>query len=123
MLAGLVAERFRPAHFEHLCSSQNYDGNRGLAPEGRACSIQWKQMEIIKIVGREILDSRGNPTVEADVHLADGSIARAALPSGACTGAHEAAARRGSDKSRCLGNGTRKVVANITDKLAAAVPC
>src|SRR5438270_10824014 len=121
MLAGLVAERFRPAHFEHLCSSQNYDGNRGLAPEGRACSIQWKQMEIIKIVGREILDSRGNPTVEADVHLADGSIGRAAVPSGASTGEHEAVELRDNDKSRFLGKGTRKAVANINEKIAPAV--
>jgi enolase len=47
-------------------------------------------MEIVKVIGREILDSRGNPTVEADVRLADGSIGRAAVPSGASTGEHEA---------------------------------
>jgi len=58
---------------------------------------------IVKIVGREILDSRGNPTVEADVHLADGSMGRAAVPSGASTGEHEAVELRDGDKSRYLG--------------------
>jgi enolase len=57
-------------------------------------------MEITKITGREILDSRGNPTVEADVHLADGSMGRAAVPSGASTGEHEAVELRDGDKSR-----------------------
>ena len=63
-------------------------------------------MEIVKIIGREILDSRGNPTVEADVWLADGSMGRAAVPSGASTGEHEAVELRDGDKSRYLGKGT-----------------
>jgi len=78
-------------------------------------------MEIIKTIGREILDSRGNPTVEADVHLADGSIGRAAVPSGASTGEHEAVELRDGDKSRYLGKGTTKAVAHINDKIAPAI--
>jgi enolase len=78
-------------------------------------------MEITKIVGREILDSRGNPTVEADVHLADGSIGRAAVPSGASTGEHEAVELRDGDKSRYLGKGTRKAVTNIITEIAPSL--
>lgn len=78
-------------------------------------------MEILKIVGREILDSRGNPTVEADVILADGSFGRAAVPSGASTGEHEAVELRDGDKKRYLGKGTLKAVANINSKIAKAL--
>jgi enolase 1/2/3 len=78
-------------------------------------------MEIVKVVGREILDSRGNPTVEADVHLADGSLGRAAVPSGASTGEHEAVELRDNDKKRYLGKGTLKAVRNINDKIGPAV--
>ena len=78
-------------------------------------------MEIIRVVGREILDSRGNPTVEADVHLADGSIGRAAVPSGASTGEHEAVELRDGDKKRYLGKGTLKAAQNINEKIAKAV--
>jgi enolase len=77
--------------------------------------------EIVKIVGREILDSRGNPTVEADVHLADGSMGRAAVPSGASTGEHEAVELRDNDKGRYLGKGTRKAAQNVTDEIAPAI--
>jgi enolase len=77
-------------------------------------------MEIVKAVGREILDSRGNPTVEADVHLADGTIGRAAVPSGASTGEHEAVELRDNDKSRYLGKGTKKAAENI-NKLISPV--
>ena len=77
--------------------------------------------EIIKIVGREILDSRGNPTVEADVLLADGSLGRAAVPSGASTGEHEAMELRDGDKKRYLGKGCLKAVLNINKKIAPAV--
>ena len=77
--------------------------------------------EIIKVVGREILDSRGNPTVEADVHLADGSIGRAASPSGASTGEHEAVELRDGDKGRYLGKGTRTAVNNINKEIAEAL--
>jgi len=78
-------------------------------------------MEITKVVGREILDSRGNPTVEADVHLADGTLGRAAVPSGASTGEHEAVELRDDDAKRYLGKGTRKAVANINKKIAQTV--
>jgi enolase len=78
-------------------------------------------MEIINVTAREILDSRGNPTVEADVYLADGSIGRAAVPSGASTGEHEAIELRDNDKSRYLGKGTRKAVENILQKIAPAL--
>jgi len=78
-------------------------------------------MEIVKIIAREILDSRGNPTVEADVWLADGSFGRAAVPSGASTGEHEAVELRDGDKSRYLGKGTRKAVENIRGELAQAL--
>ena len=77
--------------------------------------------EIIKIVGREILDSRGNPTVEADVWLADGSMGRAAVPSGASTGEHEAVELRDGDAKRYLGKGTTKAVSNINSKIAKAL--
>ena len=77
--------------------------------------------EIIKIVGREILDSRGNPTVEADVLLVDGSLGRAAVPSGASTGEHEAMELRDGDKKRYLGKGCLKAVLNINKKIAPAV--
>ena len=77
--------------------------------------------EITKIVGREILDSRGNPTVEADVHLSDGSMGRAASPSGASTGEHEAVELRDGDKSRYLGKGTKTAVNNINTEIADAL--
>jgi enolase len=78
-------------------------------------------MEITKINGREILDSRGNPTVEADVVLADGSLGRAAVPSGASTGEHEAVELRDGDKSRYLGKGTKTAVENIATRIAPAL--
>src|SRR5467141_2030902 len=78
-------------------------------------------MEIIKVVGREILDSRGNPTVEADVFLADGAMGRAAVPSGASTGEHEAVELRDEDESRFSGKGVRKAVAHINGEIAAAL--
>jgi enolase len=77
--------------------------------------------EIIKIVGREILDSRGNPTVEADVWLADGTIGRAAVPSGASTGEHEAVELRDQDPKRYLGKGVRKAVAAVNGEIAEAL--
>ena len=78
-------------------------------------------MEITKIIGREILDSRGNPTVEADVWLADGSMGRAAVPSGASTGEHEAVELRDGDKARYLGKGTHNAVKNIAQHIAPAL--
>jgi enolase len=73
------------------------------------------------IDAREILDSRGNPTIEVDVVLADGSVGRAAVPSGASTGAHEAVELRDGDKSRYGGKGVTKAVANVTDAIAPAL--
>jgi enolase len=76
---------------------------------------------IVKVIGREILDSRGNPTVEADVYLADGNMGRAAVPSGASTGEHEAVELRDGDKSRYLGKGSLKATAHINTEIAAAL--
>ena len=76
---------------------------------------------IIDIIGREILDSRGNPTVEVDVILEDGTMGRAAVPSGASTGAHEAVERRDGDKSRYLGKGVLDAVAAVNGELAEAL--
>src|SRR4030095_4130999 len=72
-------------------------------------------------MGREILDSRGNPTVEADVVLEDGSRGRAAVPSGASTGAHEAVELRDGDKGRYRGKGVRKAVDAINGEIFDAV--
>jgi len=76
---------------------------------------------IAKVIGREILDSRGNPTVEADVYLADGSMGRAAVPSGASTGEHEAVELRDGDKTRYLGKGTLNAVSHINVEIANAL--
>jgi enolase len=78
-------------------------------------------IKITDIHGREILDSRGNPTVEADVRLADGSFARAAVPSGASTGTREAVELRDGDKNRYLGKGVLTAVANINGTLRDAL--
>jgi len=77
--------------------------------------------EIASIMSREILDSRGNPTVEVEVALAGGAVGRAAVPSGASTGEHEAIELRDGDKSRYLGKGVKKAVANVTDVIAPAL--
>jgi enolase len=76
---------------------------------------------IVRVTGREILDSRGNPTVEADVYLANGSMGRAAVPSGASTGEHEAVELRDGDKSRYLGKGTLTAVGHINGEIAQAL--
>jgi enolase len=76
---------------------------------------------IVEVKGREILDSRGNPTVEADVVLADGSFGRAAVPSGASTGEKEAVELRDGDKSRYGGKGVTKAVSNINTAIRKAV--
>ncbi len=73
------------------------------------------------VIAREILDSRGNPTVEVEVALEDGSTGRAAVPSGASTGAFEACELRDGDKSRYLGKGVSKAVANVEDEIAPAI--
>ena len=76
---------------------------------------------IIDITAREILDSRGNPTVEVDVTLEDGTMGRAAVPSGASTGAHEAVELRDGDKSRYLGKGVQKAVDAVNGEIAEAL--
>ena len=76
---------------------------------------------IIDIIGREILDSRGNPTVEVDVFLEDGTMGRAAVPSGASTGAHEAVEKRDGDKKRYFGKGVLEAVAAVNGELAEAL--
>lgn len=76
-----------------------------------------KNLEIKKIIGREILDSRGNPTVEAEVYLSDGTSARGTAPSGASTGEYEALELRDGDKSRYLGKGVQKAVSNINNDI------
>ena len=77
--------------------------------------------EIAKVLAREVLDSRGNPTVEAEVHLRSGHVGRAAVPSGASTGEHEALELRDGDKARYLGKGVLKAVANARDVLGPAL--
>ncbi len=79
------------------------------------------KLEIVKVMGREILDSRGNPTVEAEVYLADGTMARGAAPSGASTGEFEALELRDGDKNRYLGKGVTKAVENINTTINQAV--
>lgn len=76
---------------------------------------------IIDIFAREILDSRGNPTVEVDVTLEDGTMGRAAVPSGASTGAHEAVEKRDGDKARYLGKGVLEAVASVNGELSEAL--
>jgi enolase len=76
---------------------------------------------IVEVRGREVIDSRGNPTVEVDVHLECGAMGRAAVPSGASTGEHEAHELRDGDKTRYLGKGVLKAVDNVNGKLAPAL--
>jgi enolase len=84
--------------------------------------IQMKQMiEIVDVVGREILDSRGNPTVEVEVYLEDGTMGRAAVPSGASTGIYEACELRDGDKSRYMGKGVETAVKNVNTEIAEAL--
>ncbi len=81
-----------------------------------------KQMiEIVDVIGREILDSRGNPTVEVEVYLEDGTMGRAAVPSGASTGIYEACELRDGDKSRYLGKGVLKAVESVNTEIAEAL--
>ena len=78
-------------------------------------------LQIMQVIGREIIDSRGNPTVEAEVTLEDGSVGRAAAPSGASTGEFEALELRDGDKAKFGGKGVSKAVANINEKIAPAL--
>ena len=77
--------------------------------------------EIVDVTGREIMDSRGNPTVEVEVTLDDGTVGRAAVPSGASTGVHEACELRDGDKSRYLGKGVTRAVENVNTEIAEAM--
>ena len=77
-----------------------------------------QNIEIVDVLGREILDSRGNPTVEVEVYLEDGTMGRAAVPSGASTGVHEACELRDGDKSRYLGKGVLTAVNNVNTEIA-----
>ena len=78
-------------------------------------------LEIVKVIGREILDSRGNPTVEAEVYLADGTVGRGTAPSGASTGEFEALELRDGDKGRYGGKGVTKAVENINTAINDAI--
>ncbi|MDF2936074.1 MAG: eno, partial [Paenibacillaceae bacterium] len=76
---------------------------------------------ISDVYAREVLDSRGNPTVEVEVYLESGAVGRAIVPSGASTGAHEAVELRDNDKSRYLGKGVLKAVENVNDLIAPEI--
>ncbi|MGH9688448.1 MAG: phosphopyruvate hydratase, partial [Candidatus Acidiferrales bacterium] len=77
--------------------------------------------KVVAVHGREILDSRGNPTVEADVRLENGALGRAAVPSGASTGENEAIELRDGDKTHYLGKGVLKAVGHVNTEIASAV--
>src|SRR5688572_16081252 len=79
------------------------------------------QLSIKKVTGREVIDSRGNPTVEVDVILEGGALGRAAVPSGASTGEHEAWELRDGDKKRFLGKGVEKAVHSVNATIAPAL--
>jgi enolase len=116
-----------------LCNYRPRVRNKGLTGEKRGrCSFERASLEVARpdlcqeqhpmtaiteITGREILDSRGNPTVEVDVLLEDGSLGRAAVPSGASTGAHEAVERRDGDKKRYIGKGVTSAVAAVKGEI------
>ena len=85
------------------------------------CCIIETMLSIKSVHGREILDSRGNPTIEVDVALSDGSLGRAAVPSGASTGTNEAVELRDGDKKRYVGKGVLKAVANVNGEIARAL--
>ena len=85
---------------------------------GGGTEIMKQILEIVDVCGREILDSRGNPTVEVEVCLDDGTVGRAAVPSGASTGIYEACELRDGDKSRYLGKGVSKAVENVNTEIA-----
>ena len=78
-------------------------------------------LEIVDVLGREILDSRGNPTVEAEITLADGTVARGCAPSGASTGEFEALELRDGDKGRFMGKGVQQAVKNVNEIIAPKV--
>ena len=89
--------------------------------KGRNLNEVEKMSIIVDVNAREVLDSRGNPTVEVEVFLEDGTMGRVIIPSGASTGAHEAVELRDGDKDRYLGKGTLKAVTNVLTVIAPAV--
>src|SRR5947208_3358808 len=101
---------------KRCCSKQKRIGGAEANTAG-----EQQQLKITNVHGREILDSRGNPTVEVDVVLADGTLGRAAVPSGASTGAHEAVELRDGDDKRYRGKGVLKAVEHVGTEIAAAV--
>ncbi len=112
-----------------LCYSKQYERLSGMSSginkyiiAHRAERVDYMNyLEIEKVVGREILDSRGNPTVEAEITLVDGTVARGTAPSGASTGEFEALELRDGDKGRYLGKGVSKAVENINGPIADAI--
>src|SRR5512138_677690 len=85
------------------------------------CGLEILMTEITDVFAREVLDSRGNPTVEVEVVLTNGALGRAIVPSGASTGEHEAIELRDGDKSRYLGKGVHKAVENVNLLIAPAL--
>jgi enolase len=85
------------------------------------CTEENLMSKIVKVIGREIIDSRGNPTVEAEVHLEGGFVGMAAAPSGASTGSREALELRDGDKSRFMGKGVLKAVGAVNGPIAQAI--
>src|SRR6188768_910841 len=113
----------RPASSARLTPRQRraYVPNPRLVFSTAATTFSRMNTSITAITAREIIDSRGNPTVECDVKLASGHFGRAAVPSGASTGEHEAIELRDGDKARYLGKGTLKAVGNVKSKIAPAL--
>jgi len=107
----------------HLDSEESPEGVATLRSESSKNNQKGKRgdtmnfLEIEKVIGREIIDSRGNPTVEAEVYLADGTVGRGTAPSGASTGEFEALELRDGDKDRYLGKGVAKAVDNINTEI------
>src|SRR6266481_5230859 len=116
-MSGVYLKELRPIrrpwrHYETFARSCRRRANQ---------QVRAAMTAIVDIIGREILDSRGNPTIEVDVVLEDGSLGRAAVPSGASTGAHEAVELRDGDKKRYLGKGVRKAVDAVNGEIFDAV--
>ena len=103
------------------CASIGYSSSQTGTPSNVQMVVDTGPGGGSDIFAREILDSRGNPTVEVDVTLEDGTMGRAAVPSGASTGAHEAVEKRDGDKSRYMGKGVLEAVAAVNGELAEAL--
>jgi enolase len=112
------------SRFSGLATSSpalRHAGRSAVSPPQKEKMSSAMSSAIVDVHARQILDSRGNPTVECDVTLADGSFGRAAVPSGASTGKHEAWELRDGDKSKYLGKGVLKAVANVNEKIAEMI--